>query len=42
MYVLQLGLGLEFELGLALGLGLGVDYRTLGLSNPRINEPSDC
>ena len=24
------------------GLELGLDYRTLGLSNPRINEPSDC
>ena len=22
--------------------GLGLHYRTLGLSNPRINEPSDC
>jgi len=31
---------LELELGL--GLGLGLDYGTLGLSNPRINEPSDC
>jgi len=23
-------------------VGLGLVYRTLGLSNPRINEPSDC
>ena len=36
MYVLQIGLALELR------LGLGLHYQTLGLSNPRINEPSDC
>ena len=38
MYVLQIRLWLELQLE----LGLGLDYQTLGLSNPRINESSDC
>jgi len=42
MYVLSIGLGLELQLELGSGLGLELDYRTLGLLNPRINEPSHC